>query len=77
MDDSLTGPIVIACADCGGPIAVDIDVERAVIERLHRRAREIDHEVHMLARAYHWSLAEIESLGDAQRRNLAELAADG
>ena len=75
VDDSLTGPIVIACSDCGAPIAVDIDVERAVLERLRRCAREIDHEVHVLARVYHWSLAEIESLGDARRRNLAELAA--
>jgi|SRR5579884_823856 len=73
VDGSLAGPIVIACSGCGEPIALDVDVEQLVLERLVRRAHEIDREIHVLARAYHWSLAEIESLGDERRRALAEL----
>ncbi len=73
VDDSLAGPIVIACSGCDRPIAVDLDVEQAVLERLIRRAREIDGQIHALASAYHWSLGEIESLGDERRQTLAEL----
>ncbi|HEU0195111.1 MAG TPA: hypothetical protein VFQ71_12980, partial [Gaiellales bacterium] len=76
VDDSLAGPVGITCSDCGEPIAIDIDVEQAVLERIARRAREVDREVHILASAYHWSLAEIESLGERRRRTLAELAAE-
>ena len=76
VDDSLSGPVVIACSDCGHSIAVDLDVERAVLERLVRCAQEIDREIHTLASTYHWSLAEIESLGDERRRALAELIAE-
>ena len=77
VDDSLAGPVVIACPACGEPLAVDLDVERAVLERLARRAREVDHEIHLLATAYHWSLAEIEALDDRRRSALAGLVADG
>ena len=76
VDDSLAGPVMIDCSGCGRPIAVDLDVERAVLERLVRRGREIDRQVHVLASAYHWSLAEIESLGDERRETLAELIAE-
>jgi hypothetical protein len=77
VDDSLAGPIVTAWPACGEALAVDLDVERAVLERLARRAREIDHEIHLLASAYHWSLAEIEALDDGRRGTLAGLVADG
>jgi hypothetical protein len=73
VDDSLAGPIVIACSACSSPIAVDLDVEQAVLERLVRRARDIDRQIHALASAYHWSLSEIESLGEERRQTLAEL----
>jgi len=76
VDDSLAGPIVIACPACGQALAVDLDVERAVLERLARRAREIDREIHLLASAYHWSLAEIEALDDGRRATLAGLVTD-
>jgi hypothetical protein len=75
VDDSLAGPVVIACSACERPIAVDFDVQRAVLERLERRAREVDREVHLLASGYHWSLAEIESLSERRRQTLADLVA--
>jgi hypothetical protein len=76
VDDSLAGPIAIACTACGEPIGVDVDVQRAVLERLARCAQEIDEEVHLLASTYHWSLGEIEALGDKRRRALALLVAE-
>jgi hypothetical protein len=76
VDDSLAGPILIACSGCGEPIAVDVDVEQMVVERLVRRAHEIDREIHALASAYHWSLGEIESLGEDRRHALADLIAE-
>ncbi len=76
VDDSLAGPILIACSSCGDPIAVDVDVQQMVVERLARRAYEIDLETHALASAYHWSLGEIESLGDDRRHALADLIAE-
>jgi hypothetical protein len=76
VDDSLAGPVMIACSACGQPVAVNLDVEQAVVERLVRRAREIDRQIHALASAYHWSLDEIESLGDERRQTLADLIAE-
>ena len=76
VDDSLAGPILIACSGCGEPIAVDVDVEQMVVERLVRQAHEIDREIHALASAYHWSLGEIESLGEDRRHALADLIAE-
>jgi hypothetical protein len=76
VDDSLAGPILIACSGCGEPIAVDVDIEQMVVERLVQRAYEIDREIHALASAYHWSLGEIESLGEDRRHALADLIAE-
>lgn len=72
-DDTLTGPIGLACVGCGEPVWLDVDVERLVLERLMARAREVEREVHLLARAYQWDLATIEALPDARRRRLAKL----
>ena len=77
IDDSLTGPILLACVECGTGLEVAVDVERAVLERLQRHAAEVEVEVHLLARAYGWSLAAIERLPDERRRRLAGLVADG
>ena len=76
VDDSLSGPILIACSGCREPITVDVDVEQMVVERLVRRAYKIDREIHALASAYHWSLGEIESLGEDRRHALADLIAE-
>jgi hypothetical protein len=73
VDDSLAGPLTIACAECGAPVAVDVDVQSAVLARIARRARDVDYEVHLLAGAYGWSLGEIESLGEVRRGALAAL----
>ena len=72
-DDTLSGPIDLACVACGEAVSLDVDVQRVVLERLMARAREVEREIHLLARAYHWNLATIEALPDARRRRLARL----
>ena len=71
VDDSLAGPIgldVRRAAARGSRCAAD--VERLVLERLGRaRSREIDLEIHLLARAYGWALAD--DRGAARRRRRA------
>lgn len=77
VDDALTGPIVLECTGCGQPVAIDLDLQMAVLDRLARHALVVDAEIHLLASAYHWSLKEIESLPDERRGTLARLVAEG
>ena len=77
VDDSLAGPLRVACADCGAPVEAPLDVQRAALEGIERRVGAVELEVHLLARAYGWSLEAIESLPDARRRRLAELVEEG
>jgi hypothetical protein len=77
VDDALTGPLELACAECGAPVPVDVDVQGLVLERLVRLRRAIDVEVHLIASAYHWTLGEIEALEDERRSRLAGLIAEG
>ncbi len=76
-DDALSGPICIACVECGQPLQAPVDVQRLVLEGLQRCALTLDYELHVLASAYGWSLREIESLPDARRRHLVSLVAEG
>lgn len=76
VDDALTGPVTLDCAGCGDPLAVELDVQATVVERLAQHARSVDLEIHLLAQAYHWSLADIRALPDAQRSALARLVAE-
>jgi hypothetical protein len=76
-DDSLAGPVRLACVGCGQPIELELDVQRAVISRLVAWGRSVDTEVHLLASTYHWDLATIEALPDRRRRRLAELIREG
>jgi hypothetical protein len=77
IEDSLAGPVALACVECGAGLEVAADVQRLVLEALQRHAAEVEREVHLLARAYGWSLAAIEALPDERRRRFAELVADG
>jgi hypothetical protein len=76
VDDALSGPIALTCVGCQEPITIDADVQRLALVRLAECAREVEREVHLLAAAYHWSLAEIEALPDARRRQLAALVSE-
>jgi hypothetical protein len=76
VDDSLTGPILLECFDCREPLEAAVDVELLALAGLQRHAVAIEHEVHLLARAYGWSLDVIEALPDERRRRLARFVAD-
>ena len=77
VDDTLTGPVLLACSNCGQLLETPADVQRLVLEGVQACAETLDFELHLLASTYGWSLAEIESLPDARRRRLADLVADG
>lgn len=77
VDDTLSGPIDFACAECGAPVSIDADVQQVALARLGELARDLEREVHLLAAAYGWSLAEIEGLPDSRRRRLATLVSEG
>lgn len=77
IDDSLAGPLVSACVECGARLEVALDIEQLVVAGLRQQLERIDAEVHLLARAYHWDLATIERLPDERRTRLAELVAEG
>jgi hypothetical protein len=77
VDDSLTGPILLECVDCGEPIVLAADVERLVLVDLQRFAHEVEYEIHLVAGAYGWSLETIEGLPDERRRRLAHFVLDG
>lgn len=77
IDDSLTGPIRLACVECDAALEVAADVEQLVLEGLQRHVAAVEIEIHLLASAYGWSLPVIESLPDERRRRFARLVADG
>lgn len=77
VDDSLAGPLVVACAGCDETVEVPLDAERAVLESLRGVADELEREIHLLARAYHWGHAAIVALPDERRSRLAELVESG
>ena len=76
VDDSLVGPLVSSCVECGAPLEVGLDVERVVLTALHAQRGRIDEEIHLLAGAYHWDLDTIERLPDERRSRLARLIAE-
>jgi hypothetical protein len=77
VDDSLAGPLVLECVGCGRPLEAPVDVERLALELLVRLLVEVEVEIHLLARTYHWPLAAIEELPDERRSRLAELVLEG
>lgn len=76
VDDTLAGPLVGACVECGEPVEVALDAEPVVLAGLHAQLGRIDEEIHLLARAYHWDLETIERLPDERRTRLARLVAE-
>jgi len=75
VEGSLSGPLHSACAGCGLPLEVDVDVVALALGALGSVRADLDLEVHLLAARYGWDLAVIESLPDDRRRRLAGLAA--
>lgn len=73
IEGSLSGPLRAACAECGAPLVVDVDVIELVLAALAVVCADLDRDIHLLASAYGWDLATIESLPTERRQRLAGL----
>jgi hypothetical protein len=76
-EQSLSGTVHAACAECGAPVSRSVDIQRLVIAAVAEAVAEVDIEVHLIASRYGWDLATIESLPDGRRTRLAALAGSG
>lgn len=66
------------CPECAGPNATDIDLEALLLAGFARRQRRLLDEVATLARAFHWTEAQILALPAWRRAHyLARLDDDG
>ena len=61
------------CAECGHEQSVRFDLQQYVLAAVRDGERQRAREVHQIATAYRWSLAEILSLPRSRRRLHAEL----
>jgi hypothetical protein len=65
------------CPECGAATAVPFSVQRWLLGALLAEQGRLLEEVHILAQAYGWGLAEIMDLSRSQRRGLVALAEGG
>ena len=63
----------VTCAECGAPQAVHFDLQHYMLARLCDERSLRAYEVHLLARAYGWSLTELMALPRTQRRLYVDL----
>jgi len=76
MEDA--GPVLAleltaSCPECGREQSVYFDIQRYLLTALSQERHLLVHEIHMLARAYGWSLTEILGLPRSTRRGLVAL----
>jgi len=77
VEQSLCGPVTVACAECGAAVTQFVDVQHLVMQAICAAVIDADIEVHQLASRYGWDLKTIEQLPDARRGRLAALAGGG
>ena len=70
---ALTRDLAATCPHCAAAQPVRFDLAAFLVASLARERPFLLREMHLLARAYGWSLAEILSLGRDDRRALARL----
>jgi len=70
---ALTRDVAASCPHCGSAQSVRFDLATFLIASLARERPFLLRELHLLARAYGWSLSEILSLSRDDRRALARL----
>jgi hypothetical protein len=61
------------CRDCGAVVDMYFDVQQFVLSELRGQAAFIYEDVHLLARYYHWSQAEILALPFSRRAHYTEM----
>jgi hypothetical protein len=70
-DSGTVTTVTPKCPTCGAHCTMDLDVESILLELFAREQRQAMDDVHRLARAYHWSEADV--LGIPPRRRAAYL----
>lgn len=65
--------IDLSCPDCGGGWSATLDVTTLVLAELDTEGQRLLADVHILARAYGWSEAEIAGLPAGRRRKYVEM----
>jgi hypothetical protein len=68
--------IKTSCPECGAAQAVHFDIQFYLLRALEMERPRMLREIHRIATAYGWSLAEILSLRRSERRTLSELIED-
>jgi hypothetical protein len=61
------------CPECGTTVDVYFDVQQFVLPELRNQATFIYEDVHLLAKQYHWTQAEILSLPRSRRAHYTQL----
>jgi hypothetical protein len=69
LSDTLQGQ----CPECGMTVDVYFDIQQFVLRELANQASSIYEDVHLLAKYYHWTQAEILSLPHSRRTRYTEL----
>ena len=70
--------VAVTCPSCDAALDVTLDLEPLLLGALRAVARETLEDVHRMARAYHWSEAEIVSMPrDRRRAYLSRLQREG
>ncbi len=73
LDPQAETSLRLSCPACGSEFATGLDAGVFLFEELAARSAHLFHEVDALARAYHWSEAEILALSIQRRRRYIEL----
>lgn len=71
---SLSQKLQGECPECGAEVAMYFDAQQFVLLELRDQAAFFYEDVHLLARQYHWSQAEILALPRSRRARYAEMA---
>ena len=66
----------LTCPACGHPFSSLLDAGAYLYDEVRLRARNLYHEVHLLAFHYHWSERDILALTPAKRRRYIDLLFD-
>ena len=73
MAPSLSHNLRGQCSECGATVDIYFDIQQFVLRELANQAAFIYEDVHLLAKYYHWTQAEILSLPHSRRTRYTEL----
>lgn len=73
LDPQADIQLALVCPDCKHSWQVTFDIASYFWQEISTRAQHILREVHLLARAYHWSEAEILALSSQRRHRYLEM----